>query len=141
MLGRRDARLFFTVLAVCCTVSSHIVVAQSDIAQTPIVVSGRSNEESKAGLALLAQTVKDDEFVILIARLGNGESARKINRRRLQVVRSYLDVTRTVPFPTQKVVTAEGEPSDAQGRIEVYLRGKLFMVFIFDTNKNFAPES
>jgi len=130
----------FVVLAAYCVVMSPAALAQSERGSVPITVKGSSNEDSKAALALLAQTINEDEFVILIARLGSRESVRRLNYRRVQAVRSYIDVTRPVPFPDQKIVAAEGQPVSRQGRVEVYLRGKLFMIFVFDRNKNFAPE-
>jgi hypothetical protein len=129
------------VLLFCWMSANYSVRAQRPEESKPVVVNGNSNEDSKAALALLAQTVEQDEFVILIARTGNGESVRGLNRRRLGVVRSYVNVTRSTPIPMERIVTAESEPVRGRGRIEVYLKGKLFMVFVFDRNKTFAPEA
>ena len=115
--------------------------AQTSPSSQPIQVNGDNNQDSKAQLSLLGHTIVSDEVVVLIARLGIGETNRKLNRRRLNVLRSYINVTRVTPIPRQNIVTAEGEDFHGPGRIEVYLRGKLFMIFTLGRNKNFAPEA
>ena len=134
-------KLGLIALLFCCVSANDLVRAKGPQDSKPIQVNGSNNEDSKAALALLAQTINQDEFVILIARAGNGESLRGLNRRRLSVVRSYVNVTRSTPIPEQKIVTAQSERVRGRGRIEVYLRGKLFMVFLFDQNKTFEPEA
>lgn len=140
MLHRLNLRILLTAIAMCLAMVGQ-VAAQSVKAQHPIIVDGNNNETSKTALALLAQTVSEDNTVFLIARLGVGESSRALSRRRLQVVHSYLDVGRATPIPRDRVVTAEGEPVRDLGRVEVYLGDKLFMIFTLKRNKNFAPEA
>jgi hypothetical protein len=130
---------YLLALTVFLVFGAH-VLGQTNQGAEPIQVNGDSNEDSKAALALLGQTIFPDEVVILIARRSTVESNRKLNRKRLEVVRSYIDVSRATPIPKQNIVMAEGEPFHGRGRIEVYLRGKLFMVFNLGRNKNFAPE-
>ncbi len=130
-------KLVFTVVVIC-TVMAGYVAAQSAEAQKPIVVNGGDNETTKAQLDLLAQTAGNDKLIIMVARLGEGESSRKLNRRRLQAASSYLKTVRAVP--EQRIVTAESKPVRGHGRVEVYLCDKLFMVFTLERNKNFAEE-
>ena len=108
----------------------------------PINVGADNNETWKTEVSYLSQSLGSDEPVILIARLGNREVSRRLNRQRLQVVRVYLHVGRGLepPLKEEHIVTAEGERIRGAGRIEAYVRGKLFMVFVFKRNKNFAPE-
>lgn len=134
-----NIKLTLIVLTMVC-VSAGRAAAQTAEISKPIIVSAGNNEDSKAALALLAQTLKGDEIVILISRLGTAESLSRLNQRRLQVVRSHLDVTRATPIPHDHIVTAVGDSVRGQGRIEVYLRSKLFMIFTFSRNQNFAPE-
>lgn len=115
-------------------------VTQTNQGSKPIQVNSDSNEDAKAAFSLLGQRIGADEIVILIARKGTGERS-KLNRKRLDILRFYIDVSRGTSMPQQNIVTAEGEPLRGRGRIEVYLRGRLFMVFIFSRNKNFAPET
>lgn len=139
MWHRLSIWLFLTVLATCPAMTPD-VASQTVEAPKPILVNASNNEDSKAALALLGQSIKEGETVVLIARLGRGESVRKLNRRRLQILRSYLNVTRANPIPEQNIVVAEGDPVLGQGRIEVYLRSRLFMIFTFGRSQNFAPE-
>ena len=48
-------------------------------------------EENEARLDQIAGTpLKNDEFIILTARLGNGEQSAEVSRRRLHNIREYL---------------------------------------------------
>ena len=109
----------------------------------PITVSADNNETWKTEIAYLSQRVGADEPVILIARLGTNEVSSRLNRKRLQVARTYLQISRGLepPLKEENIVTAEGERMRGAGRVEAYVRGKLFMVFVFVRNRNFAPEA
>ncbi len=120
------------------------VIAQNISPSKAITVDAAFNEDSKANIALLAQGVSEGEGIILIARLGDGESSRSLSRRRLQVVRDYLPVNPGLnrqPIPDENIITAYGKRVRGRGRIEAYVRGKLFMIFMFGRNKNFAREA
>ena len=62
-----------------------------------------------------------ESHMILIARLGTGETDRKLNRARLAWPEDYLK-RRNV-----KYVLAEGERVKGLGRFEVYVSGRLAM--------------
>ena len=70
-----------------------------------------------------------DGPVIAIARLGRGEITRELNRRRLYTVRTYLQVR---GLPTERLVTAEGERVSGYGRVDFYIRGKIFAALVAD---------
>ncbi|MGI8653882.1 MAG: hypothetical protein ACR2LC_01540 [Pyrinomonadaceae bacterium] len=131
-------KIAVAALALCCVVISHSF-AQSVAASEPRVANGDSNEDSKTELDLLAQTAGNERLIIAIARLGSGESLRRLNHRRLQTIRWYLKNVREVA--ESRIVAAEGARVHGRGRVEIYLDGKLFMVFILSRNKNFAPEA
>jgi hypothetical protein len=59
--------------------------------------------------------------LILVARLGDGERDRKLNRMRLRYVEDYLN-KKDVQY-----VFAEGERVKGLGRMEVYVGGRLAM--------------
>ena len=109
----------------------------------PITVGADNHETWATEFSYLSQSIGADEPVILIARLGDREVSRRLNRQRLRVARMYLHVGRGLepPLKEEHIVTAEGENVRGAGRIEAYVRGKLFMVFVFKRNKNFAPEA
>jgi hypothetical protein len=58
-------------------------------------------------------------YLIIIARLGNGETSRQLNRARLKAIRTYLK-----RYPNTKLITAEGERVNGYGCLEFYLNGK-----------------
>ena len=66
------------------------------------------------------QNLKDTRL-ILVARLGDGETNRKLNRMRLSYVEDYLN-KKNVQY-----VFAEGERVKGLGRMEVYVGGRLAM--------------
>ena len=63
-----------------------------------------------------------NDFLILIARLGDGERTSELNRRRLYTVQKYF-IARGVPLG--RLVVAEAERVKGYGRVEIYLRGEL----------------
>lgn len=139
------AHLIVVVLSLCTMAAAPGVGSQNPNLKprsTPIFVAADNNEGWKTEISYLSQSAGADESVILIARLGNREVSRRLNRQRLQIARAYLHVGRGLepPFEEEHIVTAEGERVRGAGRVEAYVRGKLFMVFMFGRNKNFAPE-
>jgi len=72
----------------------------------------------------------------LIARLGNGETSRRFNHRRLHNARTYLSYTHGIS--EKKLVMAEGERVRGLGRIEVYVDGRLIVVFNIERNQDLA---
>lgn len=63
---------------------------------------------------------KDASFIV-IARLGDGETSRRLNLKRIKVLRDYiLDSDLKV-----KAVFAEGERIKGFGVVEIYVQGKL----------------
>lgn len=129
--------ILVTATAICLTVARH-TFAQDAKAAESIIVNGNNNETTKAELDRLAQTAGDSKLIIMIARLGHAEYSRRLNYRRLQVLSRYLEIVRAIP--KQRIIKAEGEPVEGLGRIEVYVDGRLFMIFTLKRNQNFAPE-
>lgn len=72
-------------------------------------------------LSKLAQEQRTG-FLIIIARLGNLETQKELNDRRLYNVRLKLTL---LGVPSDKIVVAEGERLRGLGRVEFYLRGEL----------------
>ncbi len=126
---------FALLLSFFATVSAG--ACQTDQRALPIVVNGDNNETAKAEMDLLAGRA-EGKLIILIARLGNGESSNSLAQRRLRTINDYLKNTRAVP--EEKLVTAVGQRVRGAGRIEAYLDGELFMVFELGRNRDFAPE-
>jgi hypothetical protein len=75
----------------------------------------------------------DDGLIIVIARLGDGERNREVNRRRLYNVFTYLTEWDGRRKP-ESIVTAEGERVSGYGRIELYVGGKLFHTLLVHRN-------
>jgi hypothetical protein len=73
-------------------------------------------------------------LVILIGRLGRGETRREISLRRLHNARTFL--TEFGHRNSQTIVTAEGERVDGYGRVELYAGGKLFHVLMVRPNSD-----
>lgn len=135
MLQPLNVRIALIAFFICCLMV--VATARTSQSSKPIIV-GTDNESAKAALDLVAQTVGDTNQIILIGRLGGREFSRRLNRQRLQIASDYLSSTRGVP--EGRITRAEGERTSGAGRLEVYLSGKLFMVFKFPRNKNFTPE-
>jgi hypothetical protein len=61
-------------------------------------------------------------FLIIVARVGNLETQKDLNKRRLYNVRLKLSL---IGVPANRIIVAEGERVRGFGRIEFYLRGEL----------------
>jgi hypothetical protein len=86
-----------------------------------------SCEENIALLSGSHQVAGKDGLIIAIARLGNGEHRRELNRRRLHNVLVYLTEFDWQRAP-KTVIKAEGERVRGFGRVELYVGGKLLAV-------------
>lgn len=129
----------FVVTALC------FMTLWSGSAQTqltkPIVVGGNQGIDGsncdtiKANFDLIAHSAGDEEIIIVIGRLGQGESSRELVRRRLRNLKEFLYFTRGVS--KERVVIAEGDRLNSLGQVEVYIKGRLFIVFRLKRNKDF----
>jgi hypothetical protein len=112
-------------------------LSQAQTQTEPFLGDGASNEDSKAILDLIAQRAGNGKLIIMIARHGDREP-RGINRRRLGRASQYLQNTRAIP--KSRLIVAEGTRVRGRGKLEIYLDGKLLVVFTFRPNRDFAPE-
>ena len=83
------------------------------------------------------ELIGKSDFLVLIARLGRGETNRKLNLRRLHNVRARIEFRYIDP---KKFVIAEGEKVSGLGRVEVYAGGKLIEVFPVNRNRDICVE-
>lgn len=81
--------------------------------------------------------IEESDFLVLVSRLGKGESNRKLNQRRLHNVRERLKAR---SIDAQKITVAEGEKVGGLGRVEVYAGGKLIEVFPVHRNQDICVE-
>jgi hypothetical protein len=132
--------LFMIVIVILALALQSAVPSfgQTTTSEKPFVVGADNNESSKASLDLLAERAGRDKLIVFVARLGTLEPAQSLRRRRLHTALEYLQSTRD--FPAERLVSAFGDPISKEGRIEVYLDNKLFMIFLFKRNENFASE-
>lgn len=72
--------------------------------------------------------------LILIARFGNGEYSRELNRRRLFNVKQYLVGIRGIDL--KKIIVAESGRVKGYGRVEVYVGGVLFEILVARRQKD-----
>jgi hypothetical protein len=101
-----------------------------------IVRNDNNCESNKAYFDYVATHAGENEAIIVIARLGEGESSRAYNQRRLHNIATYLSYIREIP--KTRIVTAEGERVTGRGRVEVYVRGELMIVFGVGRNQDLA---
>src|SRR5215208_1205023 len=108
--------------------------AQNQNSVEPVIATadGGYCEGTKAILDRFCIEAGNDGVIILVARLGNGEVSRKINRERLQHINYYLNVTRAIP--KNRLVLADGERVRGLGRVEIYAQGKLMLALTVKRN-------
>ena len=66
-----------------------------------------------------SQLLNEKGVIILVARLGKGESDNQLNQRRLYTASKYLNIAKA------NIVTGQGEKTDELGIVEVYVDGVL----------------
>jgi hypothetical protein len=125
--------LFFTF---CLLITASPVIAQVNQSK----VEPYNCEYNSQVLDNIHHLVGEKGLIIVIARLGDGESSRALNRRRLQNVRAYLTESGWKRDP-QTLVLAEGERVKGYGRIELYIHGNLFTVLGVNRDRDFAAGS
>ncbi len=91
----RTSRLIVIFIVLGCPVEPSAQVSESPRIWRGF--DGTHCETTKAELDLVAQTAGRDKTIIIIARLGSGESSRTLNRRRLVGLREYLESVRALP--------------------------------------------
>ena len=128
------------LLGLCCVMGS-LAAAQAVQKSEPEIVSwkngisGLSCEHTKLKLDMMLTEGGADKTIIIIARLGSGEFARKLSRRRLQNLQGYLIEVRGVEG--RRVVTAVGDRVKGPGQVEIYVGGELSLIFEMGRNKDF----
>jgi len=105
------------------------------VAQDKVIDIPTTPNNCEDALAILDDTVIDGQKdkqsnFIVIARLGNGERAQRLNRERLHAVMLYFKNKNE-----SRVVLASGTRAKGLGRVELYVAGKLFHVIAFPKNK------
>ena len=83
-------------------------------------------------VAVAAQEAGKDQTVIIIARLGSGESSRGLSRSRLKQVADYLNRR----LARERIIPVEGVRVKGLGQLEFYVGGKLNIVFKVRRNRD-----
>lgn len=81
------------------------------------------------------QEASDDGLIRIVARLGNKEQRRDLNRRRLHNVRTFL--TEFGGRSPQSIIVDEGERVNGYAQVNLYIRGSLFHTFTVRRNDDF----
>ena len=105
---------------------------QGEVEIIPSTARGcQQNTINIANLEAQVQTTKEKAFVI--AHLGTGETNPRLNRRRLNDVKTQFGLGNS-----PKLIFAEGAPVRGAGRIEFYLGSELMSVSLLARNGDFC---
>ena len=95
-------------------------------------------ESRTAAMDGMTQKTPPNEAIIVMARLGAGETKRNLNWRRLENVRAYW--TQAIPCEARRksetIILAEGERVVGYGRLEFFVGGKLVWVMKIPHNSD-----
>ncbi len=72
--------------------------------------------------------------IILVARLGDGETSRRYNQQRLAAIKDTIGFRNR--YPSEKFVLTQGERVKGKGQVEVYISGRLSTIFKAGRRKN-----
>jgi hypothetical protein len=141
---------FVVVAALNCTVFATLIGSNPVTQRTQsgtTIANGFANKPTNCEINIIRMEAATKHaieetahggVIIAIARLGNGERSREINRRRLHNVETYLTSYQTLA--KQNVITAEGKRVKGYGRVELYLGGKLVDLFLVDFEKDLCVD-
>lgn len=111
------------------------VLFSSKAAGQQTVNEGISCEEHLAiSDFLLNEAEVQSESIILIARLGDGETSRRYNQQRLAAIKDTIGFRNR--YPSEKFVLTQGERVKGKGQVEVYIGGRLSTIFKAGRRKN-----
>ena len=127
------SRLIECSLTAFCLV---VVIVPFCVAQSSVPSTSPGNCEMNAVIfdnmrSVISEGLGRDSLVIAVARLGNGETSRGLNRRRLYNLRVRWGV---FGLPANRLIVAEGERVDGYGRVELYVSGRLYDTFVVRRN-------
>lgn len=113
---------------------------QTEQRKQPAIGRGEDGEYNSLLMdAIINETRETGSLIIIISRLGTGDTRANLHRRRL-----HNAVTRLVEYATpmlrDKVVTAIGERVTGKGKVEFYVNGRLFYVALFKPNADFRMD-
>jgi hypothetical protein len=89
-------------------------------------------ESNTVDISYILSFLDKDKSIIAIARLGDGETSSRYNLRRLKSMKDSLSHS----ISRERIVTAQGERIKGRGRVEIYLDGRLFIVFTVGRNQD-----
>ena len=124
------------LLFLCLFLVTENSFAQVSISTPQVVESGDSGELNSLYLDNLVSELhrSDVERIFVIGRLGRGEIVRSLNLNRLERARLYLiESGRT---QRERVIFAEGERVDGEGRVEFYLGSRLYLISLARRGRN-----
>jgi len=131
-------RLFLTTTALVLFASVLVAQENSKLRRWGIPDKPTNSETNAVYMeqvrALMQEEPNPDGVIILVARLGKGETRCELNRRRLYNVSFRYKVT--LGIPAEKVVAAEGERVDDYGRVEIYWNGEMIGALPVFKNKD-----
>ncbi len=131
----------FLLIVLGACISSIPICAQSGQSAKPQIygapdgLTGDDCEGIMMRLDFVAIAVEEagrEETVIVISRLGSGESVRSLSRRRLKQVADHLNRR----LARERIILAEGVRIKGVGQLEFYVGGKLNIVFKVRRNRD-----
>lgn len=124
-------KILLGLLAIVLTSITHAFSQQ-----LPLVVESANKNGDAVGDALTAvraEAARVEKPIILIARLGENEVRRDLNRVRLR--RICYGINLDFGRGCKNFVTAEGERVNGQGSVEIYVDGKLMAIIRAEHNR------
>jgi hypothetical protein len=121
-----QGKLHIRIMLLLCIAAGSSVFAQQQSGLEPVFGMTNNCEDAKARLDGVAIESGKEGFIILVARLGDGETSRKLNRQRISYILRYFN--RENYLGEHRLIRAEGERVSGPGRVEIYAKGKLMLI-------------
>ena len=123
---RVHMRIFLTLLNFIWLTNMNPLLLAQNASATP-----NNCEDALLHLDVTALEARKERegYIIVIARLGDGEKSQRLSQRRLKAATDYLRSK-----ARNKVVAAHGERLKGFGRLELYVGGRLLYSLAYPRN-------
>lgn len=123
---KKQAKIFVLIFLTLVSLVSVVAAQKQFSGRWGIPEKPYECEQNAAEMEQVLVVMKNEPnpkgVLVLIARLGTGETDRWLNKRRLFNISERYKV---LGVPAEKIVVAEGENVNDFGRVEIYWNGEL----------------
>ncbi len=133
-------QFIFVTIFLGCLICPEFYGQASKLMEAHKPTGCEENEARLDKIALSFSSKPDlDHVLIIIARLGDGESSSVINRHRLHNAKEYI-LSRMPSIQRDRIIVAQGEEITGFGRVEFYSNGTRIDYLLVGKNQSLCVD-